>query len=223
VSKCFGVRLGCQVSQGSMLRLRKRVVRHRWGTVQRCPEPLTLRRLESIILFAQAWAICEGADGEETMDLQQLHERTGIERRKLRYCLDHDLVPELYIKETPNEAGRPRKFAEDVGFGLTCAAELLALGLPHDRIRGFLGGLLSIRLDGKGGGKQALVAVLERRGSALAQLGDGVNVRITVEEYQYDSGWLIPGNPAKLDRSYRPTVIVTLDLGQIREKVFRGN
>ena len=156
------------------------------------------------------------------MDLQQLHERTGIDRRKLRYCLDHDLVPELYIEGTPNEAGRPRRFAEDVGFALVCAAELLGLGLPHDRIRGFLRGLLSIKLRGKGPEKLALGAVLERPCPATAHLGDGVNVRIVVEEYDYDSGWVVPGNPAKLDKSYQPAVIVTLDVGQIRERVFSG-
>jgi hypothetical protein len=156
------------------------------------------------------------------MDLQQLHQRTGIELRKLRYCLDHGLVPDLHIQGAPNEVGRPRKFAEDVGFGIVCAAELLRLGLSHDRIRGFLRGLLSIKLGIEGGQKLALTAVLERACPAKAHLGDGLNVRIVVDEHGYDSGWVAPGNPAKLDPSYQPLSVLTLDIGQIRDRVFSG-
>ena len=154
------------------------------------------------------------------MDLQQLHERTGIELRKLRYCLDHDLIPGLYIKLSPNEVGRPRMFAEDVGFGIVCAAELLKLGLPHEKMRGFLGGLLSIRIGGSGPEKPAMVAVLERSVPAIAYLGDGINVRIVVKEYDYDSWWVAPGNPARLSPDYNPIVVVCLDIGQIRDLVY---
>jgi hypothetical protein len=166
-------------------------------------------------MFAHTWA-----GQEDTMDLQQLHQRTGVPLRRLRYCLDHALVPDLYIQGTPDEAGRPRKFAPDVGFGIVCAAELLKLGLAHERIRGFLKGLLGIELCGKGGTKPALAAVLEQSYAAEALLGDGLNVRIVVEELEYDSGWVVPGNPAKPDRSYRPLSIISLNIGQIRDRVF---
>jgi hypothetical protein len=154
------------------------------------------------------------------MDLQQLHECSGIELRKLRYCLDHKLIPGLHIKSTRGEAGQPRKFADDVGFGIVCAAQLLELGLPHARIRGFLEGLLRIRIRGQGPEKLVLVAVLEQRTPAIAQLGDGVNVRIIVEEHDYDTGWIPPNNSARLADDYRPIVIVALDIGQIRDQVF---
>jgi hypothetical protein len=154
------------------------------------------------------------------VDLQTLHERTGISKRKLRYCVDHKLIPELDIELAVDETGRPRKFAEDVGFGIVCAAALLQLGLPHDTIRLFLKGLLDITLGGDGPKKRALVAVLERDASAVAHLGDGVNVRLVVEEYDYDSGWFAPGNPAPLAKEYKPVVTVTLNLGKIRDHVF---
>ncbi len=79
------------------------------------------------------------------MDLQQLHERTGISNRKLRYCLDHALVPGVSIGQ--DEVGRPRKFHEDVGFGIVCAAKLLELGLPHETIRLFLRGFVRSSLS----------------------------------------------------------------------------
>ncbi len=156
------------------------------------------------------------------MDLQELHERTGIELRKLRYCLDHNLIPDLYINLTTNEVGRPRKFAADVGFGIICAAELLRLGLPHDTIRGFLDGLLKIRLGGRGEKKPALLAVLDRSTPATAHLGDGSYVRIVVDEFDYDSGWVAAGNAKGPGRGYKPRVAVVLDIGQIRDLVFAG-
>ena len=154
------------------------------------------------------------------MDLQELHERTDIELRKLRYCLDHDLIPGLYIELTPREAGRPRKFAPDVGFGIVCAAKLLELGLPHEVIRKFLQGMLEIVIQGTGAPKRALLAVLEQRVPAVAQLADGERVRIVSGDPMYDSGWTPPIRRAKRADEYKPVVMVTLDIGQIRDQVF---
>lgn len=158
------------------------------------------------------------------MDLQSLQQRTGIPIRRLRYVVDHRLVPELYIDLTPHEAGRPRRFAEDVGFGIVCAARLLDLGLPHKVIRRFLDGMLQIELPAskRGPAKGALVAVLEQGIDACAELGDGLNVRMLAPDVSYESPWFAVGNPAPLSKSYRPTVVVTLDLGQIRKQVYSG-
>ena len=154
------------------------------------------------------------------MDLQELRERSGIDLRKLRYCLDHDLIPGLYIELTPREAGRPRKFAPDVGFGIVCAAELLNLGLPHETIRGFLAGLLSIKLVGRGQPKPALLAVLERSAAATAYLGDSRFCRMVVDDYDFDSGWVAVSDTKRPNRNYKPKVTVVLDIGQIRDLVF---
>jgi hypothetical protein len=156
------------------------------------------------------------------MDLHELHERTGIELRKLRYCLDHDLIPGLYIELTPREAGRPRRFADDVGFGIVCAAKLLELGLPHQGVRKFLEGMLKLVIRGPGDSKRALVAVLEQGEPALAQLADGKRVRIVAGDPMYDSGWVPPIRSSKRAEEYKPVVMVTLDIGQIRDLVF-GN
>lgn len=153
------------------------------------------------------------------MDLQELHQRTGIPRRKLRYCLDHGLAPGLTIEIAADEAGRPRRFHWDVGFAIVCAARLLELGLPHERIRGFLSGVLTIEVVGKGPAKKAIVAILERRIAARAHLGDGQYVRVTAPDFHYDSGWLAPGTPSALPPQYRPVVELTLDLEAILRQV----
>jgi hypothetical protein len=154
------------------------------------------------------------------MDLQELHRRTGIKVRKLRYCIDHDLVPGLPIDLTPGKAGRPRAFAEDVGFGIVCAACLLDLHLRHDTIRTFLGELPKITIRGDGPPQSLFVKVLERPFPAEAHLSDDGKIRIIVGEVNYDSKWISPDDQPTPDADYRPRAFVTLDLGMIRDQVF---
>lgn len=158
------------------------------------------------------------------MDLQELSERTGITRRKLRYVLDHDLVPGLKIEIAESEAGRPRKFHGDVGVGIVCAAHLLVMGMRHEQIRWFLEGFTTLSI----GGKPALNCLLERHRDLAGQgevveskayLGDGVNIRLTLENIDYDSKWQAPQNPAPLAAPYEPKSLAILNLGRILDEV----
>lgn len=155
------------------------------------------------------------------MDLTDLHARTGISRRKLRYCVDHQLIPGLNIEIAADAQGRPRKFHEDVGVAIVCAARLQELGLPHERIRQFLGCLSQI--PGRRRGTPALAEVIERRLPAVARLGDGAHVRFTYRdsdrEYDYDSGWR-RDDGTKLSADYQPTVEVVLHLEPIFRQIF---
>ena len=157
------------------------------------------------------------------MDLRTLSQRTGIPVRRLRYCLDHGLVPGLSIEISANEAGRPRKFHEDVGFGIACAATLVEAGFGRNTIREFLTGLLEIHLESTNGeSKLALAAVLTSPVSARAEFGDGVNVRLICPDLGQDDRWHCPGNPAPLDASYQPSTYIGLDLGKIRDTIFKN-
>ena len=151
------------------------------------------------------------------MDLSELSSRTGIDRRRLRYVLDHELVPRLHIEIAADSAGRPRQFGEDVGFGIVCAVRLLDLGLRHETIRTFLGGLLEIKIRSSDP-YIALSFVLGGNHWALAELGDGNRVRIQFEKS--DTGWFIPGQGSRRDRSFAPLGSVTLDIGRIRDEVY---
>ena len=157
------------------------------------------------------------------MDLQELSRRSGIGGRRLRYVLDHGLVPGLRIEIAEGEVGRRRKFADDVGVGIACAAHLVELGLSHDTIRLFLGALARLHI----GEKLLLRCIFERHGDlprgelgCVAELGDGVNVRVRVPDpINYDSKWHAPDNPAPLSSEYRPTTRIVLDLGRILDQV----
>ncbi len=74
--------------------------------------------------------------------------------------------------------------------------------------------------DGK---KPLIAAFIDRQAMGLAHLGDNHNMRFELEfaGTKYDSKWVNPGNPAPLAPEYRPTTIISLDIGQIGTQVFR--
>lgn len=153
------------------------------------------------------------------MDLTELSGKTAIDRRKLRYVVDHGLVPKLRIEIVGDEVGRPRHFAPDVGLAIVCAAKLLDLGLPHATIRLFLRGLLESRFR-KTDIQPALVWVLQRNSPAFATLADGQWVRLTVGSENLP--W-VPASTLPPRNGFSPITTVILDIGQIRDQVFAGS
>ncbi len=154
------------------------------------------------------------------MDLTELVRRTGIERRKLRYVLDQQLVPELRINVVDDEVGRPRQFADDVGLAIVCAAKLLDLGLAHDTIRDFLSGLIYVKFQA-GDSQTALVHLLGNEEPACAEFGDGRTVRIRAQN-DATTPWTSLKKPHRQVADFSPMITVTLDLGQIRDQVFES-
>ncbi len=153
------------------------------------------------------------------MDLSTLACRTRLERRRLRYVLDHELVPALKIKIVNDESGRPRNFADDVGVGIACAVTLLDLGLPHETIRQFLTALLDVKLKPTDS-HRALHTILKsplRPLDAYVDFGGDGCVRLNLAGY--DTGWLKPGKKSPR-ANFAPGVIVRLNIGQIRDQVF---
>ena len=150
------------------------------------------------------------------MDLAELAQRSKLDRRKLRYVLDHKLVPELHIEIKDEEHGRPRHFAPDVGFGIVCAARLQEAGLVHETIRRFLTALIEVRFD-KTNPEPALASVLRRKLPAYADWGDDDLVQLRVDTWT--SGWRRAGS-GKPDKDADPELVFTLNIGHIRDQIF---
>lgn len=155
------------------------------------------------------------------MDFQELAERTRLPIRRLRHCLDEGLVPDVKVTASEHEVGRRRKFHDDVGFAICCAAQLLASGVDRSTIRTFLSGLAEVRFPADE--KLVISALFEHHAGGTAELGDGVNMRLRLTDLpmdDYDTGWVHPGNPADLAADYSPTTIIALDIGRIAAQVF---
>jgi len=155
------------------------------------------------------------------VDLTELSLRTGIDRRQLRYVLDHELVPRLHIKIVADNVGRPRHFADDVGFAIVVAARLVKLGLPHKTIQTFLSGLFELKIKASDN-RPALLYVLQGSFPAFAEFGDGrvrLRIRSPLDE-EIDTGWKIPGKRSPPVKDFSPKAVVWLDIGRIRDEVF---
>lgn len=150
------------------------------------------------------------------MDLAELAHRSKLDRRKLRYVLDHKLIPDLHIEIKDEEHGRPRHFAPDVGFGIVCAARLQQAGLYHENIRGFLKALLELKFDTKDP-QPAFAYVLKRDLPAYADWGDYEFARLRVDDW--NSGWRRAGS-GREDKTADPVLVITLNIGRIRDQVF---
>jgi hypothetical protein len=56
----------------------------------------------------------------------------------------------LRIEIAEGAVGRPRRFHEDVGFAICCAAELIETGLDRQTVRTFMAGMTEVTFsDGK--------------------------------------------------------------------------
>lgn len=98
------------------------------------------------------------------MDIGELSELTGISVRRLRYCLDHELIPGLNLNLQHLAVGRARRFAQDAGLGFACAALLQELGLPHPKIRLFLQNVLDEKMEKGGHSAPALASQQDVQG-----------------------------------------------------------
>lgn len=152
------------------------------------------------------------------MDLNEICERTKLPIRLLRYVIDHRIVPVPRLRRAKGEWGRPRRFADDAGVGIACAAWLLQDGLKRTSVAKLIDGLPRIRFEpGNPASGMVISRVLSTQLPAVVEFGDGENLRYFVDGRDY--GWRQPGPDALMSDSYKPKVIIRLDLGAIRDLV----
>lgn len=152
------------------------------------------------------------------MDIQTLQARTGLSARRIRYVIDHEIVPNLVVNVERNTQGKPRVFSEDMAIGIACAAILLDVGLSRETVRYVIENLAKIPWNLDRGKSSMIVNLLLSNFPATLQLGDGVYLRLFSGSY-VDSGWVDPKTLKRL-KGYEPRIVVELDLGQIRDQVY---
>lgn len=159
------------------------------------------------------------------MDIQELAHLTETPVRRLRHCLDAGLVPGLEVQQGKNVVGRRRQFNEDVGFAICCAAKLLEADVGRGAVVALLTALRNLTFAD--GSKLVLNEFFQRGAAGWASLGDGCNVRLEVEfkgsidDAPYDTGWIVADSLEKLEKSYRPTTEIRLNIGRIVAQIFR--
>jgi len=151
------------------------------------------------------------------MDLQGIASRTRLPLRKLRYVLDHRMLPGMRVKHNAALVGNPRWFSELEGLAIYAAASLLESGVRREVIESFLD-VLSEPVFLAHTYKRRVDAIsatwAQHQLPSMASLGDGINVRLRLGGY--DSGWVQPKTFVVLE-NYIPRVSFELNLGRLRD------
>jgi hypothetical protein len=157
-----------------------------------------------------------------TANLQDLSNLTGIPVRKLRYCLDHQLVPPEGWFVGDAEIGRQRRFNLDAAIYLVCAARLLIAGCKRDAVRRLLrsADLLGPQTHRKKIYLPHISGAIFGATPAVVDFGDDTHARWRVGGK--DSGWMRLGRAPKADIDFEPTVVISLDFANVR-KSLTGN
>ncbi len=155
------------------------------------------------------------------MDLNELAARTGLPVRKLRYVLDHRILPGL--QGVASGHGVPRTFTPFEGFAIALAARLLDAGVTRKLIATVLGTVCRPT-----GSTQAPLDVpLFRAYTAEAgsiEIGDGLYLRLSAPKRPgvgnaLDTGWLPLESAENVGGDYIPLVRLAVELGALAQAV----
>jgi hypothetical protein len=155
------------------------------------------------------------------MDLQTLADKTNLSMRKLRYVLDHGILPATRIDPDDSRRGHPRSFSEAGGFNIALAAILLDAGLRRELVSRFFEGMTAVdsrfRLKLSHAGNLLQAASEPQRNPCLAHILEGRYLSVTIGDQE--SPWIDLESLRKAKLVATPRVAVTIDMGQIRDDV----
>jgi hypothetical protein len=168
---------------------------------------------------------------ETNMELQTIAQRTQLPIRKLRYVLDHHMLPWLQVKIDERSVGQPRYFTDFEAFAVACAATLLVTGLKRETAVHFMERLLKVQWDvprqarrplNQGGtiseiDRLCLLWAYTHNKPAVAMLGDGSHIRVKSDTR--DTGWRLNWPRSENPDKYEPMGFVNLNLGRLRDQL----
>jgi hypothetical protein len=152
------------------------------------------------------------------LDLATLTDRTGLEPRKLRYCVDHELVPEHTWHIAENEHGRPRQFDEVTAVLFVCSALLLQAGIRRDAVKWLMGHITGYQKPKPNSLNLSLVSYnIQNLKPLTVMAADASHCRWTTPDL--DSGWIDVRAGFKRDPRFQPFVTITIDVMAIAKSV----
>jgi hypothetical protein len=155
------------------------------------------------------------------MDLTDIHRKTTLPVRKLRYVLDHGLLPGTRVKTDLQRVGHPRSFTDFEGFSIAVAAALLDAGLRRGIIARFFDAMTQIEWR-KIGPRNRLIGPLETafyspESSSRAEIADGRYLAIRIGAQK--KLWVDLQSARFNSVRYEPRIIVTINLSRIRQEI----
>lgn len=153
------------------------------------------------------------------MNIAEISSRTGLPTRRLRYVLEHNVLPGGNVKSRGR--GAVRSFTRDEAFGLSVATTMLEAGLRRPIVRACIE-VFSYRFPAT---TPLLDIPLQKAfhgtGEVWLDVADGVNLRLHGAK-GLDTGWVQANTGAKLATGYDPVVLLRIKVSAIRDQVQRG-
>lgn len=154
----------------------------------------------------------------EEFELSTISQRSGVELRKLRYCVDHELVPERTWFLAEHEAGRPRRFDSIAAVYLVCAARLLESGVRRDAVKSLMQQVGRLMKPGRNPLNLPLIAeAFFSQAEALIEYADGSHYRCRVGKT--DSGWLSFDGRLRPAPDFLPVAVISLNVSLVRKRL----
>ena len=155
------------------------------------------------------------------MDLAELAARTGMPIRRLRYVVDHRVLPGL--RDTPAGQGVPRTVTDYEGFAIALAARLLGSGMTRKLVAAGLDAACRPPASTDSPAEAPLCRAYAAADGRL-EFGDGRYVRVVAPRSPgvgpaVDTGWLAVVPSPAVAADYRPGVRVAVELGGLARVV----
>ena len=155
------------------------------------------------------------------VDLNQVADAVGLPIRRVRYVLEHRVLPGA---EKASRGHRvTRTFTGFEGFGIACAAVLLESGLRRPVVSGLIRALVKAPRGATGRQIPLLGAYMSTRPLKL-EVADAANYRLlnpTLSDAT-DAPWLTIATGTPLDPAYQPLVVLSVDVGRFRDAIRRA-
>ncbi|WP_254510297.1 hypothetical protein [Anatilimnocola floriformis] len=148
-----------------------------------------------------------------------INERTQADLRKLRYCIEHRLVPETIESRVVDDArGQPREFDLLTSTLLVAVVRLIEAGVKRDHVAWIMNHIRSNPGPRKSKLHTSLAADATIHGKGGKVLtGDGSHMRWIIGDY--DSGWMKFKSKAVPASEFQPLIEISIDLGRICKQI----
>ncbi len=155
------------------------------------------------------------------MDLTEIHRQTKLSLRKLRYVLDHGILPGTRVKTDSSRVGHPRSFSPFEGYSIAVAAALLEAGLRRGLVARFFDAMTEIEWERPGPQRPKLVPLeCSFRASVtpcVAEIADGRYLAVKIGRKEMP--WADLQSPRFNRVRYEPRIVVTVDLARLRDEI----
>lgn len=150
-----------------------------------------------------------------TISLASIADATGLPVRRLRYALDHRLLPGA---ERASRGHRvTRTFTGLEGLGIACAAAMLHGGLRRPLVRQCIAALAEPAGDSGGVGTIPLERIRRAHERAVIEVVAGTHWRLTIGAAQPSRWALLGRRPGQAPSEL--TAVFRLDVGSLRDAI----